>query len=41
MNRAQPFDAPAPIADYVAATARKVPGFADLHRSFRGWVSRA
>ncbi|MFN4013712.1 MAG: class I SAM-dependent methyltransferase [Reyranella sp.] len=32
MNRAPPFDAPAMIADYVAATPRKVPGFADLHR---------
>lgn len=32
MNAAAPFDAPAMIADYVAATPRKVPGFADLHR---------
>lgn len=32
MNRAQPFDAPAMIADYVAATPRRVPGFADLQR---------
>jgi tRNA (cmo5U34)-methyltransferase len=32
MTTALPFDAPAMIADYVAATPRKVPGFADLHR---------
>ncbi len=32
MNAAQPFTDPAMIADYVAATPRKVPGFADLHR---------
>jgi tRNA (cmo5U34)-methyltransferase len=32
MNAAQPFDAPDLIADYVAATPRKVPGYADLQR---------
>jgi tRNA (cmo5U34)-methyltransferase len=32
MNPAQPFGAPAMIADYVGSTPRKVPGFADLHR---------
>ena len=32
MNTAQPFTDPAMIADYVAATPRKVPGLADLHR---------
>lgn len=32
MNAAQPFAAPATIADYVAATPHKVPGYADLHR---------
>lgn len=32
MNTAQPFTDPVLIADYVAATPRKVPGLADLHR---------
>ena len=32
MNTARPFTDPAMVADYVAATPRKVPGFADLHR---------
>jgi tRNA (cmo5U34)-methyltransferase len=32
MNAAQPFDAPALIADYVAASPRRVPGHADLQR---------
>ena len=32
MNAAQPFDSPALIADYVARTPRKVPGYGDLHR---------
>ncbi len=32
MNTAQPFTDPLLIADYVAATPRKVPGLADLHR---------
>lgn len=32
MTSAQPFTDPAMIADYVARTPRKVPGFADLHR---------
>lgn len=32
MNTARPFTDPAMIADYVAATPRKVPGYADLHR---------
>lgn len=32
MNTAQPFTDPVMFADYVAATPRKVPGFADLHR---------
>jgi tRNA (cmo5U34)-methyltransferase len=32
MNTPPPFTDPAMIADYVAATPRKVPGFADLHR---------
>jgi len=32
MKAAQPFTDPAMIADFVAATPRKVPGFADLHR---------
>jgi tRNA (cmo5U34)-methyltransferase len=32
MKAAQPFDAPAMIADYVAATPRRVPGHADLQR---------
>lgn len=32
MNTGQPFTDPVLIADYVAATPRKVPGLADLHR---------
>ena len=32
MNAAQSFAAPAMIANYVASTPRKVPGYADLHR---------
>lgn len=32
MTTAQPFTDPVLIADYVAATPRKVPGYADLHR---------
>lgn len=32
MNTAQPFTDPAMVAGYVAATPRRVPGLADLHR---------